>query len=535
MNAAHRLVAVVVVLFSLFGSRVARAQGDDDIVETLDDTPTKPTNPTEPKKPEAEPPKPDKFEFRGFTRVTAGASIAPRAVAPADGTPTNRVGYDRAFLDQHGYVDLRYSRGSSFQAVVSGSLAYATYLTEGRPGPVEPDRHLESGRLEPVLREAYVGFYSRRFDLRLGQQRIVWGNSDASTPNDVLNARDLRDRMQLDNEMIQQPTLAARADLDLGVAVLGLVFQPFFTPDKFSLFGSSWSLVQGDAPSTYRHLFGLYAAGKDRIVIDDISSSLSSSHAPTSIGESASVGSSLKFHFGSVDASFYYQYGFDRTPFLYLDPILAARLDASDSNVVNGALLDILLKQSQDASAAYGGPLVVSYVRRHHVGADAQTTTGPFVLHLDGAYDSASVFYTRDQFNSVVKPSAQIVAGAEYQTGDLNKIILMELSYMRVLGPATPLVPVVDQRNFGPLLFFEDDNVGLSNLIRWSFFEDTIVETRTFLGLEPLWFTVRGEIGYNTPDLTIRLGAMVLGGKANTYGDYFRRNESLYVTTRFSF
>lgn len=50
--------------------------GSEDIVETLDDEPsTSGPKPAE-KKPEPEAPKPvDKFEFRGFTRLTLGSSI----------------------------------------------------------------------------------------------------------------------------------------------------------------------------------------------------------------------------------------------------------------------------------------------------------------------------------------------------------------------------------------------------------------------------------------------------------------------------
>jgi len=508
----------------------------EDIVETFEEEPSGgAAKPTE-KKPEPEAPKPvDKFEFRGFTRLTIGSSIVPPQISPQGAPPSERVGYDRAFLGQHGYIDLRYARGSVFQAVLSGSLAYNAFITEARPGPIDPDRSVEFGRVEATVREAYIGIYTKRLDFRIGQQRIVWGNSEAITPNDVLNARDLRDRMQLDAEMVQQPTLAARADLDLGVAVLGLVLQPFYTPDKFSLYGTNWSLIQGDAPRTYRRLFGLYAAGRDRTLIEDVQTSLASARTPKSAFEAASIGSSLRFHFGSVDASFYYQYGFDRTPFLYLDPDFAKQLDAIDPAQVNGAILDVFLRQLQTASSSYGGPLVLTYVRRHHVGFDAQTALGPFVVRLDAAFDSATVFFTRNNLNSVVKPSAQGVFGIEYTPGDINKLILIEGSYQRVLGPSVPLVPVVNQANNGPLLFVEDNNVGVSNLIRWSFIENTIVETRTFIGIEPLWYSFRGEVGYNTPSFTLRLGALFLGGHSGSTGDYYRRNDSIYVTTRYAF
>jgi hypothetical protein len=507
----------------------------DDIVETIEDQPqaTKPEpKPPEPKKEE---PKPDKFEFRGFTRLTVAAGTITPYVAPEFAPAAERVGYDRGSIMQHGYVDFRYSRGKSFQAVLSGSLAYGAYLNESRPGPVQPENNVEFGRIEPVLREAYIGVYSGRFDLRLGQQRIVWGNSDGIAPNDILNARDLRNRMQLDTEMIHLPTLAARADIDLGLAVLGLVAQPFFVPDQFSLYGGNWSLVQPDAPRTYRRLFGLYAAGRDRTVVEDVQQALVTARVPKSVVKAGSFGGSLRFNFGKVDAAYYYYYGFDRTPFVYLDPQFAAQLDQFDPNAVNGAILDVFLQQLNSASASYGGPLVINYYRRHHVGADAATTVGPFVLRVDTAYDSAASFFAKDTLNSVARPQAQGVFGIEYQTGDLNKIILLETWYMRLLGPEVPLVPVLSQANDGPLLFVKEDNLGFSNLVRWTFFENLIVETRSFLGATPFWYMVRPEIGYVNTSFTARVGALLIEGRDDSFGRYYRRNNTVYVTARYAF
>src|SRR5262249_22145757 len=158
--------------------------------------------------------------------------LGPQRAAPGGGDNVESVAYDRGSAQTQGYFDLRYSRGKSFQAVISGSLAYAAYVTEIRPGSDATGRDTDFSIFRPTLRGAYIVLYSDRVDIRIGQQRIVWGNSDAFAPNDVLNARDSRDRMQLDPEMIHLPTLAVRGDFDLGVATLGVVAQPFFVPDR---------------------------------------------------------------------------------------------------------------------------------------------------------------------------------------------------------------------------------------------------------------------------------------------------------------
>ncbi|MBX3204982.1 MAG: hypothetical protein KF764_07925 [Labilithrix sp.] len=512
------------------------ANGDEDIVEVLDDGPETPAGPAAKAAPE--PAKSDKVELRGFARTTLqvglpGEGSAPRVTNGARTPNEQQVGYERASSVNQAYLDVRYTRGKSFQAVLSGSLAYTASLMEGRAGERFDSREVRTVLLEPLLREAYLGFYSERVDVRLGQQRIVWGNSDAAAPNDVLNARDTRNRMQLDPEMVHIPTLAARADFDLGIAVLGVVAQPFFIPDRASIYGANWSLVQPDAPRHVRKFFGTYGGDRDPAEVDGALVRARAANQNALAG--ASIGTSLRFHFGSFDASYYYHYGRDRTPFVYLDPNVATAFDAakSDSNPT-GEDFEVIYGAQKKAAASYGGPFVVQYVRRHHVGTDLTTTAGPLVLRLDAAFDSAMTFYTKQNLNSVARPTAQAVLGAEYQRG-FGKVIVVEASYMRLLGPEVPIVPAPNQANSGPLLFVRDDNLGVANVIRWTFFENVVVEARSFLGVRPLSWVLRPEVGWATPSFTARVGYLLIDGEGGSFGSYYRRNETVYLTTRYSF
>lgn len=505
--------------------------GDEDIVEVLDEGPStaKPSVKAAP-----EPAKTDKLELRGFARATVavglpGEGAAPRRINGVRVPTEERVGYERATSVNQAYLDVRYTRNKSFQAVLSGSLAYTASLVEGRAGEERLDkREVQSMLVEPMLREAYLGFYSERIDVRLGQQRVVWGNSDAFAPNDVLNARDTRNRMQLDSEMVHIPTLAARADLDLGIAVLGIVAQPFFVPDRSSIYGTNWSLVQPDAPRHVRKFFGTHGQGRDP---SEIQAALARVKSSDNAFDGASIGASLRFHFGAFDATYYYHYGRDRTPFVYLDPAIAAELDGPNSGPNQFARIYAI---QQEKSRAYGGPFVVEYVRRHHVGTDLATTAGPLVLRLDAAFDTAMTFYTRDNLNSVARPAAQAVFGVEYQRG-FGKVIVLEASYMRLLGPEVPVVPTPNQANDGPLLFVKENNIGIANVIRWTFLENIVVETRTVLGVQPFAWVIRPEIGYGAGAFTVRLGYLAIDGVGGSFGSYYRRNESVYVTTRYTF
>jgi hypothetical protein len=71
--------------------------------------------------------------------------------------------------------------------------------------------------------------------------------------------------------------------------------------------------------------------------------------------------------------------------------------------------------------------------------------------------------------------------------------------------------------------------------VRWSFFENGIVELRSALNGGPIWYSARPEIGYQSSTFTIRGGFLALGGEDGSFGGYYRRNNTAYITSRFSF
>jgi hypothetical protein len=483
------------------------------------------------------PPRPDRFEFRGFTRLTGGAGLFSFSPELPGTAPQERVPYDRAFGEQHLYLDLRYSHAGWFRAVVSGSISLAGFEQVNQPSGGQPSSAFDFQRLDAVAREVYVAFTVGRLDLRIGQQRIVWGNSDANTPNDVLNGRDVRNPFLFDNEMLELPTPAVRADLNLGLGVLGLVFEPFVLSDRFDLYGTNWALVQADAPQAYRRLFGTLAQGNDRNAVRGLQETLSGGALGGSNPVNASLGASFKMNVGGFDLSYYFSTGFDRQPAVYVDPAFQKQLESLNADQLNGGVFDAILNQTRASTKSLGGPLQVSYRRRNHVGIDAQTTTGPFVLRADAAYDSAKTFFSAASLNSSLRPAVQEVIGIEYQTGNLQKVIGIEGWSMQIIDPEVHYVPALDQGTSGKLRFYNDLNFGVSGLVRWTFFDVGIVDIRSSVGIEPFWWLVRPEVGYQSEGstFTIRGGLLLLDGKDGAFGDYYRRNATVYVTSRVSF
>jgi hypothetical protein len=72
-------------------------------------------------------------------------------------------------------------------------------------------------------------------------------------------------------------------------------------------------------------------------------------------------------------------------------------------------------------------------------------------------------------------------------------------------------------------------------VVRWLFWENFVVEARSFLGLNPLSWVVRPEVGYASSSFTLRLGYLWIDGAGGSFGSWYRRNQTLYVTTRYSF
>jgi hypothetical protein len=512
------------------GDQVVDLSNESDLVGSLDHVPDSGTP-----KVAAERPKPDKFEFRGFARLTGGAGVAPIPAASESGIPQERVPYDRAFVENHLYLDLRYARGSWFQAVASGSLSIAAFHQVNRPSSGAPTSAFDPQKLDAILREAYVAFSVGRLDLRIGQQRIAWGSSDAYAPNDVLNGRDVRNPFLFDSEMLVLPTPAVRADIDMQVAILSLVLEPFVPSDRFDLYGTNWAVVQPDAPKAYRRLFGTLSQGLDRTEVSSLQDTLTGGQLSGSNPANASIGGSLKMHVGSVDLSYYVLSGFDRQPAVSVDPAFQRQIESLDATQLNGGVFDALLNQTRASTRAVGGPVLISYRRRNHVGMDAQTTVGPFVLRADIAYDSLKTFFTADTLNSVLRPTVQEVLGLEYQTGSLSKVIGVEVWAMQVLDPETRYVPALDQGPSSSLLWYRDKNFGVAGLVRWSFFENGIIEVRSAVNGGPIWYSARPEIGYQSSTFTVRGGFLAIGGEEGAFGGYYRRNSTAYITSRFSF
>jgi hypothetical protein len=93
--------------------------------------------------------------------------------------------------------------------------------------------------------EAFLDLYTRRVDLRIGNQILAFGAHPALAPADQLNPRDLRDSpLLMDPEDGRLPTLAVRALGELGPFKWTAVYAPFSRPHRYDVVGQDQALLQ---------------------------------------------------------------------------------------------------------------------------------------------------------------------------------------------------------------------------------------------------------------------------------------------------
>ena len=461
----------------------------------------------------------ERFELHGWARQSLELGLSKPPVPSADDRTI--LPYDQLAAKSQLFIRARYSRARWFEANVSGAISYSLFET----APAHADTTFDGfngqsvrGVVEPQLYEAFIGLFTQDLDVRIGQQRLAWGNAEFLSPNDVMNARDLRDPLLSEAELRRIPSLMLRADLDLGFATLQGVVEPAFTPDRYDVYGSNWAAVQPDAPIWARGLANLAARSLDPTLQEPAQRLLAATQYPKSNFTAPVLGARLSWSAAGLDVNYYYQYGFDG-PLLEVEPAFAQNLASLDYNTIGLANLQPWLS-AIDAGAP---PLAVRFVRRHHVGLDLATTAGPVALRLDAAYESKRVFARRDLIG-VVSPSLEGVLSAEYQTGDQHKLALLEVEYTRI----------VDAPN-APLLIYSRDTAALAGDVRWPIWRAFGFELRGLLGLTSRTVIAQPELNLQSEHWVLSLGSVLLDGEAYSLGGHFRRNLDAYSKVKLLF
>ncbi|HEU4577821.1 MAG TPA: DUF1302 family protein [Polyangiaceae bacterium] len=418
-----------------------------------------------------------------------------------------------------------YLQAQHFEATVSGMLGYTLHAAEKAQLYSRGEIDLARGELDAQLREAYVGFFWPAVDLRIGQQRIAWGRSDFQSPNDVINARDLRDPFLSENELRYLPTPAIRASITGGVFTFEAVVSPFFIPDRFDVYGTNWGAMQRRAYTKYQEFLGESSLLVDQSIERELAPLFRQSERPLDNGKGTSAGARISAALPGVDLSAYYHYGYDSTPFVQIHPAFLQYV--SGTTFTPGDLSTLEPALDLINTLGPGGPVSARYLRRHHVGFDLATTLGPIGLRLDAAYENRRVFYQVD-FNSFQTPTLLGVLSLEYQTGNLDNIVLVELLAQHQLHDR----PAEAQ----PLLAYERTTTAVAGTLRWMLGDQWGIDLRGLVGVMPKTYALQPALRYKPNDsFLLRLGALLLNGAENSFGWYYGDNDTAFVQLRYAF
>lgn len=108
-------------------------------------------------------------------------------------------------------------------------------LTDYYPSAVRDDQ-----RFEAMIREAYLDVSAGDWDFRLGRQHIVWGEMVGLFFADVVSARDMRQFLLPDFDMIRIPQWAARAEYFSGDFHAEAVWIPIMSYDDIGKPGAEF-------------------------------------------------------------------------------------------------------------------------------------------------------------------------------------------------------------------------------------------------------------------------------------------------------
>ena len=402
------------------------------------------------------------YELNGFIR---GAFFAGREI---DGQKlVEKSGYGELGLKMRvrkaqwgdGFAELRFRHGHEFDEPVS----------------------------EVNIREAYVNTYMGNFDLRLGQQIVMWGRADGFNPTNNITPQNMLVRSS-DEDDRRMGNLLFRGSYSFNPFTLELIWVPRYRASELPI-----SLFPFPAFVTFGGM-------------DDPGSELKNS----------SIAIKLDLGLSSVDGSISYFRGYMPLPGIYPDSIYV------DEGGLNATIV----------SRPY---------QMQVLGGDFSTTLGSFGLRGEIAYRRPVDDYTLDINVHVPNPDLQCVLGVDKTIGDFTVILqyigryVMDFEEFKGTGLPTDQLyinnrMIVSQLNeMSHALFMRPSMTFLHETLDIEFlaYHDVTTEESLF----------RPVVTYDIADaLSVKIGADLYAGPENTlFGNIEEALSSGFMELRVSF
>lgn len=147
------------------------------------------------------------------------------------------------------------------------------------------------------LRETYIDYSNGPFDLRLGKQQIVWGEAVGLFFADVVNAKDLRESVLPDFDMIRIPQWGTDLEYSKQNFHAEFVWLPILEFNKFGVTGSEFAFPYPVPENTS------YVAQDP--------------NKPKDSFRNSELGCRLSYFIKGWDISTFYMYTWDKSPVMY--------------------------------------------------------------------------------------------------------------------------------------------------------------------------------------------------------------------------
>ena len=285
------------------------------------------------------------YELNGFMR---GAFFAGRGVDSDE--LVQKSGYGELGLKMRvrkeswgdGYAEVRFRRGQEFNEPLS----------------------------EFRLREAYVNTYLGTFDLRVGQQIVVWGRADGFNPTNNITPQDMTLRSSVEDDR-RLGNFLFRGTYNFQPFNLEMIWVPQYRPSVL--------------PTRLFPFPDFVRLGRE----DNPSSEL----------DNSSVAAKLDMNVSALDGSISYFRGYMPLPGVFLHP------------------------DSIDVTDGFQATVVNKPYQMQVLGADFSTTVGSFGLRGEIAYRMPVEDY-EDELNAhVPNPDLQYVLGMDRSMGNFSIIV----------------------------------------------------------------------------------------------------------------
>jgi hypothetical protein len=268
--------------------------------------------------------------------------------------------------------------------------------------------------------------------LKLGYQVISWGKLRALSAGDLMAARDFRLGPLAGIDSLRIPTPAMVLSwFPVEALTFEVAYSPFFSPDKFNIFGTNYALLGPNNPNTNGAVFRTLRQALDPDSYERIGAELSRLNSPNARPDSGDVAARLTLHGPRFDVGLSAGYIRSGLPVIVMDPAIEQIL-AGTPNLESLAGVGTALQEGRQLFAA-------EYPRFVQAALDLEVTLGEVSLSMEGGYARSSPVlvygpsdvFPRGQLMDVVQGGANLTYAPS-----LKGYLVLEGSMMQSLRRA---------------------------------------------------------------------------------------------------